>query len=810
MKLTTISKSLKLAILAMSTSSAALADTSLPTFDWQPNANCANGLCCGAFIAPTNHNPDATIAPELAATRIGAGQMFGDDSQMTLLDQVEFIQGWRSATAEKAVYNHDAETAELSGNIFLREPGFAVSGQRAFVDNRQMTSSIEQGQFVLHAVGASGAANKVQFSDGDLTLNDLVFTTCSPLQPDWMLNGEELIIDSEKGQGTGRNLSLKVKGNTVFWWPYLRFPVGDKRLSGLLWPRIGLSDADGFEYAQPYYINLAPNYDATIAPHWFSKRGLLINGEFRHLGEYGHTELSGGYLDDDVTGTTRWLRQAKHQGHFGERVTTRVNWAQTSDENYLRDLRSEGLSVNKDAALAQYAYIDLRLADHWSTSVFSEHYQSLHIGAREEHRIEPQIDLNGFYQWQHGAWQTDLNLDHSHTQFTHGAQTLGEILQYGYADQGDRTHIQYSLSSSYLAQWGYMRAGIEARYLSFDIDSRPAFHAYREYADKQQSVSEPTVFTEGSMVFERPIKLSKLSLLNTLEPRVFYYNTGYEAQWGAPVFNTVSRTVGYDSLFSQYRTSGDDRIDDGERISFGLTSRFIDAQTGLEKLTLSIGQGFWADNRYAALNPLLTQDIIDRNDPTGLPSDAREELHQLTRSRSNIEIEASTQLSKHWYLKTATGYDTERNISEHSHIMAWYTGKQRQLVSMSAAQRHIPASADKVTGLIRDRDVSQASLGTVWPINGQYKLIANVTHDFTNERLLDSLVGVGYESCCWQASIGYREWVDNRLNNEVELQEKKRGIVLQFSLKGLGGSRQIDNSLYKSMYGYEQNFKALF
>ncbi len=46
---------------------------------------------------------------------------------------------------------------------------------------------------------------------------------------------------------------------------------------------LGSSGIRGFEYAQPYYLNLAPNYDATIAPRLMTKRGLQIAGQGRYL-----------------------------------------------------------------------------------------------------------------------------------------------------------------------------------------------------------------------------------------------------------------------------------------------------------------------------------------------------------------------------------------------------------------------------------------------------------------------------------------------------------------------------------------------
>jgi LPS-assembly protein len=52
----------------------------------------------------------------------------------------------------------------------------------------------------------------------------------------------------------------------VIYWPYLSFPLSDRRKSGFLVPEFGQSTRSGFEVKTPYYFNLAPNYDYLLTP----------------------------------------------------------------------------------------------------------------------------------------------------------------------------------------------------------------------------------------------------------------------------------------------------------------------------------------------------------------------------------------------------------------------------------------------------------------------------------------------------------------------------------------------------------------
>lgn len=92
---------------------------------------------------------------------------------------------------------------------------------------------------------------------------------------------------------------LDFKGVPILYSPYFSFPLNDKRKSGFLAPSAGSSDELGFELRAPYYLNLAPNYDATITPRVMSKRGFMMEGLGRYLFTDFRGEIAGTYLPSD-------------------------------------------------------------------------------------------------------------------------------------------------------------------------------------------------------------------------------------------------------------------------------------------------------------------------------------------------------------------------------------------------------------------------------------------------------------------------------------------------------------------------------
>ena len=64
---------------------------------------------------------------------------------------------------------------------------------------------------------------------------------------------------------------MRFKDVPIFYTPYISFPVGDERKSGLLFPSFSHSGSNGYELDVPYYFNLAPNYDLTVTPSYYRR-----------------------------------------------------------------------------------------------------------------------------------------------------------------------------------------------------------------------------------------------------------------------------------------------------------------------------------------------------------------------------------------------------------------------------------------------------------------------------------------------------------------------------------------------------------
>ena len=64
----------------------------------------------------------------------------------------------------------------------------------------------------------------------------------------------------------------------------------------------------------------------------------------------------------------------------------------------------------------------------------------------------------------------------------------------------------------------------------------------------------------------------------------------FEDQSALPVFDTIMPDFNLIQLFRKYQFVGPDRISDTDQLSFGVTTRLIDGNTGRERLSATLGQ----------------------------------------------------------------------------------------------------------------------------------------------------------------------------------------------------------------------------
>ena len=168
-----------------------------------------------------------------------------------------------------------------------------------------------------------------------------------------VVEANDLEMDDNDKTGTARSAKLKFLGLPIGYTPWGNFSYSGERKTGLLAPIYSTNGRTGLDVSIPFYWNIAPNYDATFKARAMSKRGIMVNNEFRYLTKNIKGNLIFDILPDDLkTDETRNRVQFMHDQKLGKGWSTRLDFNRVSDDAFFRDL-GKGLKVTSRTNLLQ-------------------------------------------------------------------------------------------------------------------------------------------------------------------------------------------------------------------------------------------------------------------------------------------------------------------------------------------------------------------------------------------------------------------------------------------------------------------------
>ena len=298
-----------------------------------------------------------------------------------------------------------------------------------------------------------------------------------------------------------------------------------------------------------------------------------------------------------------------------------------------------------------------------------------------------------------------------------------------------------------------------------------------QYSD---SVSRtlPKVRLYSQLNFERDTSTFFEDGIQTLEPQIQYLYTPNKDQSEIGLFDTTRLQDDFFGLFRDTRFSGVDRIAAANQFTLGATTRLFDNKHE-EVFNFSAGQIFY---------------LNDSAKPTEQDLDSE--------TNYNALFAAQTMLHWHrrWYLSAGMQYDTDGKQMIQSNVTLDYKGDNNELVQLN--HRY----ANDVSG----NTIEQTGVFTSIPISDQWQFIASYHRDLENNRSIEFLSGLQYESCCWAIQITGHRQIETDLNQSIGQQQATfdSGISLNFVLKGLGSKSRYDAQklLQQGIFGYRRPY----
>jgi len=666
----------------------------------------------------------------------------GRTGDATLTGNVRIRTGQRLLVADEAEVDATARSARLKGNVEYLDPTLHVRGRGG--DFGEGSGTFEGAEFEIPDRAVRGAAESVRLRDQSiLDLEGVRYTACPAGREDWLLSADRISINQKTRIGTGRGVRLEFMDVPILYAPWLTFPVGDQRKSGLLFPSIGNSNKNGAQVTVPYYWNLAPNYDLTLTSRYYFSKGLRLDPEFRYLTERSRGTLTAEYLYHDRDyDEARGVFDLEHVTHLQPLTRFLVDAAYATDTSYFEDfgVGFEGTSVTFLNQLAEAR----KDTQHWSFIGRVQNYQVLDQGLtddEEPYSRLPQALVTGHWQDLGGGLRASLRAE-------------AVSFQSDVRDDGARLDVEPAFG------WRAETYGIHVEATAAWRATAYSLTEAAEGVDDSPTRSLPVLSAGTGFTLERPAG-SKGQRLQTLEPRVMYLYVPYRDQEDLPVFDTGLPDFNLVQLFRTNRYVGADRVGDANQLNVGVTSRLLDASDGRQFLSATLGQSFYFEDPRVVL-----------------PDEPPRE-----RATSDLIAEMDVTAFKNWNARFAYQWNPDESRTEYSDVRIQYRPASDRVIN--AAYRY------------RNDLVDQFDVSAAWPITRAWRGYGRWVYSLQEDKTLDRFIGLEYSSCCWALRLVTRRYLSSR-TGDIDT-----SIGLQLELKGLSSvGNDTDAFLRDAIRGY--------
>jgi len=707
-----------------------------PAADW---SLCPPNDLLGFHVPGLPTSGDRTLADtdvQADSSRSADGNRFELDGNASIRQLDQLIR------ADRFTYERDSTKWTASGNVRYQDRDMLMSARDASGSTEPAQGTLNEVRYQLLSARGNGRADVAVMLDADRAqLTATTYTTCTLDTPGWEFAARDMQLDQAKGVGSARDVTFRIRDVPVFWLPYATFPLDERRKSGFLFPEVGYNDRRGFDLTLPYYLNLAPNYDATLTPRLMTQRGLMLGGEFRYLTNRSRGELELNWLPDD-----READRSRHLIHWENTTRFSANWGaqvninRASDDRYFEDF-GRSLNIAATSLLPSSAYLRGN-GSWWTASIGGDDYQITDPtlpGASEPYRRLPRVVFN--------AEQRVLGgLD---------AGLKSEFVAFSKDDalDGQRIDLYPYLALPVQTAAYFVRPEIGYRYTGYNLDRD---------ADDSPDRGMPIASLDAGLVFERSLAFGDSAWTQTLEPRAYYLYVPYRDQDDLPVFDTQEVPVTFGQLFRPNRFVGADRQMDANNLTLAVTTRVIDDASGRERLSASFGQiRYFGDQRVQL---------------PGRPS--------TDHAGSTYVGELDLRLSERW----------RATFSNH-----WNPNTDRtDLAAIGVQNRFGSEGVFNFSYRYRRDFLEQLDSSVLIPLGKAWRLVGRWNYSLREDKTLEAFAGFEHDSCCVAWRVLGRRYVHN-----VE-GDATNALYLEIEFKGVGSiGQRTGDFLRRSVTGYQ-------
>lgn len=495
--------------------------------------------------------------------------------------------------ADKAFYDQKSEKIYAEGNIAILNKDSEYYADEINHNLQNKTGEALNFKARIRKQDKLVARYAKDVNDTEKILNDAQFTKCNicsdnfiPNVPFWKIDAEQVIIDTKDETIIHKNARFSFHNIPFFYTPYLKtnFPNA-KRKSGFLAPKFNRSDKFGFYTKIPYYINLAPHMDLVVKPVFMEKAHDVLESKFRYLTPWGQYNIAGSITK--VTNPENNENTSKTRGHVfangyftynGNDLGFDVEHVFATDKTYLKNY--------------SYAEKDILTSHVFFKKFSTESFYTVETISFQD--LRPSSDDKSFT----GHVLPKVNYYVSHT------------LENGFMLYADSKFLNIHREKGVKQTRINSRIGVSKYFLAsknqiFKFDTSVKGSFYQTRFDTNSPFSLPTDFNnveEGSRTFvdprlraswQMPISMQAGKHLSKIIEPIVIFNIKPTKEIKKTISNedSIPAEISYSSIFSPNKLMGEDRIEKGSSIDYGINSH-VDFFNYDLSLNYTIGQTY--------------------------------------------------------------------------------------------------------------------------------------------------------------------------------------------------------------------------
>jgi LPS-assembly protein len=219
-----------------------------------------------------------------------------DRNTVAASGEVELNYQGRTLQADRVIYDRNNGRVFAEGNVRLTDPSGAVTTGTRFELTEDFKTGFIDSLRVEQTITDKGDTVRTRFSapraeriEGETTtFLRGTYTACEPCRenperpPLWQVKAARIVHNNQERTIYYEDASIEFLGVPIASIPY--FWTADptvKRMTGFLAPHFIHSTALGFGVSTPFFWDVAPDRDLTIAPTFYSRQGVLVQAEWR-------------------------------------------------------------------------------------------------------------------------------------------------------------------------------------------------------------------------------------------------------------------------------------------------------------------------------------------------------------------------------------------------------------------------------------------------------------------------------------------------------------------------------------------------